>query len=452
MQHLHISAVSLACVLLVCHQTQLVYASEQNFPQSNNYAVVIGISQYREEVIPKVAYAVKDAEAIAQLLESQGGIPKVNIKLLTGAKATIGDLRSHFGDWLQMRIKPDSTVYVYFAGHGTPNPQTGEAYLVPWDGHPDFLSGLFPLKELYETLSKLPAKDIIVFLDSCFSGAPGRSVLQKGARPMVISVENPLLASGNVIVLAASTGNQISSDYDRSEHGLFTYYLLKGLRGAADQDQDQRVTLKELAPYVRQQVAKTSVDELNREQTPVLLPGENLISPRIAKPLVRKRADRERFNLRGAVKTVVEEYAVYFWIGKEMVEQNKRLGTSTTFDSYGNIAKFMDGDRAVSIDDTSYLPKDDYEDVPRSTKREHEDGFFVYYDDKGNIIEEGKYSSDGKLADTGHLTYTFDQFDSHGNWTKKTAWGDEPKGRSPDRYKASSVYRTITYYPETAGQ
>ncbi len=255
------------------------------FQQPNANAVVIGIRQYREDVSPKVSYAVQGELAIAAVLETQGGIPKTHIKLLTDAKATVGDFRSYFGDWLRMRVKPDSTIYVYYAGHGTPNPKTGEAFLVPWEGHPDFPSGLYPLNELYETLNGLPAKEIVVMLDSCFSGSEGRSVLAKGARPMAVSVENPLLAGGKVIVLAAATGNQISSDYDKAGHGLFTYALLTGLRGDADADKDAIVTLKEVFPYVRDWVAHTAVEELNREQTPVLLPGEETLGVRSSLPV-----------------------------------------------------------------------------------------------------------------------------------------------------------------------
>ncbi|MEW6542505.1 MAG: caspase family protein [Nitrospirota bacterium] len=127
-------------------------ASQAGVPslqQPDAYAVVIGISQYREEVIPKVAYGVKDAEAVAKLLETQAGIPKSHIRVMTEAKATGNDLRT-VGEWLRMRVKPESTVYVYYAGHGTPDPKTGDAYLVSWDGHPDYPSGLYPLKALYE--------------------------------------------------------------------------------------------------------------------------------------------------------------------------------------------------------------------------------------------------------------------------------------------------------------
>jgi formylglycine-generating enzyme required for sulfatase activity len=264
----------------------------KEFKQPDAYAVVIGISQYSEEVIPRVQYAVKDAQAVAKLLETQAGIPKTHIKLLTDGKATLSGLRNHLGEWLRMRVKPESVVYVYYAGHGTPNLQAQSGSLVPWDGHPDFPAGLYPLKELEDTLSKLPTKDVVVFLDSCFSGAAGRSVLAKGARPM--GLQYPVLAAGEVMVLAAATGTQISSDYDKAEHGLFTHYLLAGLQGEADADNDQVVTLRELVPYVKKHVADIAVEELNREQTPVLLPGETALGTRIALPLARVASAEER--------------------------------------------------------------------------------------------------------------------------------------------------------------
>jgi formylglycine-generating enzyme required for sulfatase activity len=278
---------ALTLLMLQPVSTLRAQASGKEFQQPNAYAVVIGISQYREEVIPKVAYAAKDAEAVARLLEVQGGIPKTHIKLLTESKATYTDIRNHVNDWLRMRVKPDSTVYIYYAGHGAPNPQTGEVYLVPWEGNPDFPSGLYPVKDLYAGLNKLPAKEIIVMLDSCFSGAPGRSVLPKGTRPMVITLENPLLAGGKIAVLSASTGNQMSNDYDKTGHGLFTHYLLEGLGGAADKDKNHLVTLRELYPYVREQVSETAVEELNREQTPTLLPGEDVLGARTGQTLVQ---------------------------------------------------------------------------------------------------------------------------------------------------------------------
>lgn len=262
-------------VLSACVLTSTPASAEE----SNSYAIIIGISQYREEVVPKVKYAVQDAEAIAGVLSVQGGIPPQNIRLLIDSKATGSDLRT-ISEWLRVRTKTNSKVYVYFAGHGTPNLHTGEPYLVPWDGHPDYLSTLYSVKELYAALNALPARDIVVILDSCFSGYAGRSVLPMGARPMVLSVENVLASGGKVLVLAAAAGNEISSDYEKGRHGLFTAFVLAGLEGGADINHDEVVTLGELFAFVKDGVSVTALRELNRTQTPTLIPAEDLLGER----------------------------------------------------------------------------------------------------------------------------------------------------------------------------
>lgn len=270
-------------ILLLLAETSIGFSEKGD--HSEAYAVVIGISHYREESIPQVPYAVRDAQAFASLLESHAGLPKSHIRLLTDAKATVGDFRNYLGDWLRMRVKAESVVYVYYAGHGSPNPNTGEGYIVPWDGHPDFPSGLFPLKDFYEMLSTLNVKEVIVLLDSCFSGYSGRSVLPKGTRPIGISADKQL--STGVIVLAAASGSQRSSDYEKVQHGLFTHYILTGLKGEADQDDDRIVTLKELYAYVRKNVSNTAIEELDREQTPSLFPTEEILGSRALLPLTK---------------------------------------------------------------------------------------------------------------------------------------------------------------------
>jgi hypothetical protein len=235
-------------------------------------ALVIGISKYRDEAIPQVRYAKRDAEIMAAYLESISGIARSRIKVLTDEGATHSDLSAYVEEWLPRRVSKDTTVFVYYAGHGTPNPATGKAFLLPYDGHPDFQNKLYPLDRLYENLERLPAKEVVVMLDSCFSGASGRSVLPSGARPVGIAIENPVLASEKLAILAAATGTQISSDYDKEQHGLFTYYVLKGLRGGADSDKSGTVEVDELFQYVRNGVISIASEELNRDQTPLLQP------------------------------------------------------------------------------------------------------------------------------------------------------------------------------------
>jgi len=187
-------------------------------------------------------------------------------------------LEKYIERWLPNRVDKDSSVLIYYSGHGAPNPTTQEGFLVPYDGDPTFLEITgYPLKRLYEQLAKLPAREILVVLDSCFSGSGGRSVIAKGARPLVISMENPVLAGDKIVVLTASSASQISSTYDQKNHGLFTYFILKGLQGAADTNKDGRIELSELYGYVKPEVERVARREYNNDQVPQLIGNPDIL-------------------------------------------------------------------------------------------------------------------------------------------------------------------------------
>jgi uncharacterized caspase-like protein len=242
----------------------------------NRYAIVVGIESYRTK-LPKADFAARDAQTMKDYLTKTMGFSDENVALLVNENATGRDLEKYIEHWLPNRVEKDSTVFVYYSGHGAPNPKTGDAYLVPYDGDPSFVDATgYPLKRLYEQLGKLPAKEVVVLLDSCFSGAGGRSVIAKGMRPMVLSVENPVLAGGKTVVLAASKGDQVSSTYDQKGHGLLTYFFLKGLRGEADANKDGSVDLAEVYEYLKPQVERIARREYNNDQTPQLLGSPGL--------------------------------------------------------------------------------------------------------------------------------------------------------------------------------
>ena len=242
------------------------YAAAEN---PNNFALVIGIEKYSN--LPDAEFAEHDASAIRAHLLSLG-YPESNVVALTGAKATRTAFEKVVESWLPKNVNVDSTVFVYFSGHGAPDPKNGEAFLMPWDGDPEFLEGsAYPVKRLYEKLGALKVKRVIVALDSCFSGAGGRSVLAKGTRPLVTKLDIADLKPGKVVVLTASDGDQISGTIEDRAHGAFTYYLLKGLNGAA-QDASSNVTLRSLYDYLRPRV-QAAAHRRNREQTPQLLPA-----------------------------------------------------------------------------------------------------------------------------------------------------------------------------------
>lgn len=245
----------------------------RGFDRRDDLAVLIGISSYRESIIPAVKYARRDAEVLARYFEQLSGIPKENIAILTDANATKSDIEAYLDDWLPRRVTPNSRVFLFYAGHGAPDPAGNGAYLVPYEGHPDFISKLIPLPRIYDALNKLKAREAVVFLDSCFSGAQGRSVMQQGIRPLVMTNERQLAVREKPLVMAAASGSEVTSDLDTARHGLFTYYLLKGLRGEADRNGNKRIELDELFAFVSSNVTRTASRELNRTQTPIMLPA-----------------------------------------------------------------------------------------------------------------------------------------------------------------------------------
>ena len=240
----------------------------------NSYAIVIGIESYRQK-LPAADFAVQDAKLVTEYLTKVMGYPEENIVTVLNDHATKGDFEKYFEKWLPNNVEKDSTVFVYYSGHGAPNPKSGSAYLVPYDGDPSFIDETgYSLKRMYAALGKLPAKEVIVALDSCFSGAGGRSVLAKGARPLVMNL-NTAPPAKNMTVLAASSGEQISSTYDEKGHGLFTYFMLKGIRNEDVVKQDGSLDIPALFDYVKPQVQSIARKKYNNEQTPQLIEGKS---------------------------------------------------------------------------------------------------------------------------------------------------------------------------------
>jgi hypothetical protein len=246
--------------------------------KNNAYAVVVGIESYRDN-LPKADFAANDAKLMGEYLVKVLGYSEENVVVRLDANATRNDLEKYVESWLPNHVEKDGSVFIYFSGHGAPNPKTGESYLVPYDGDPTFIDKTgYPLSRLYQHLADLPAKEVVVVLDSCFSGAGGRSVIAQGMRPIVTELKSPLLAKGKTIVLSASTGQQVSSTYGAKFHGLLTYFFLKGLQVEGDTNKDGAIELKELFDYLSPQVARVARREFNNEQTPQLLGSSELLT------------------------------------------------------------------------------------------------------------------------------------------------------------------------------
>ena len=227
----------------------------------NDMAVVIGVEKYQD--LPASDYSSSDAKLMKEYLVSLG-VKERNIELLLNERATQSSIRKTVETWLHNKAKKESKVFIYYSGHGAPEPKTGDAYIVPFDGDPNYLEDTgYSLKRLYEKLGKLQVAEVAVVLDSCFSGAGGRSVLAKGARPLVMMVDTGVLSS-NIAVLSATQGTQISTSSSEKGHGVFTYYFLKALK-------DGKKTIAEIYEYIKPLV-EDEAKQLNVQQSPSISP------------------------------------------------------------------------------------------------------------------------------------------------------------------------------------
>ena len=234
--------------------------------QPDDYALVVGIEKYSKD-LPDARFAERDAVAVKDHLLALG-FPERNIKFLTGQSATGTSLAAYLEDWLPRKVNKDSRVFFYFAGHGAPNSENGEVYLVPSDGNLNFIQTTgYPVKRLYANLRALKAKRVIVALDACFSGAGGRSVSAKGAQPPAMPVETALSPDGK-ITLFATVACQDAATLPEQGHGIFTYYFLKGLAGEA-KNANGVVTPRGLSGYLKSKMQDVA-NLRDREQTPAL--------------------------------------------------------------------------------------------------------------------------------------------------------------------------------------
>jgi len=239
--------------------------------RSDAYAVVIGIENYQG--LPKSDYSRKDAETVKGYLTALG-FQERNIELIVDERATKSAMEKAVEAWLPNQTTNDSTVFVYFSGHGAPEPATGESYIVPYDGDPNYLAVTgYPLKRLYERPGRVKSREIIVVLDSCFSGSGGRSVLAKGARPLVM-VASTGKPPSHIAVMTASHGSQISTSSAEKGHGIFTYYFLRAI-------QEGKKDLADIYETIKPQV-EDEAKRLNVSQSPSLNPGTDKVRGRFS--------------------------------------------------------------------------------------------------------------------------------------------------------------------------
>ena len=200
------------------------------------------------------------------------------MKTLVNEDATLANIKQALFDWLRSAIEED-VITIYFAGHGSPDsPDTPEnLFLLPYDcDYSTIATTGFPMWDIETALQRyIKAGKIVVIADACHSGGIGQSfdIARRAGRGMKRNDINQGLRSlstgaDGVCVISAADTDQFSQEGEQfgGGHGAFTHYLIEGLKGGADSNEDDRVSLGELIPYLSENVRRAT----RNGQSPVI--------------------------------------------------------------------------------------------------------------------------------------------------------------------------------------
>ncbi len=244
-----------------------------NLSYTNRYALIIGNEDYSSwqkglSTEINVDYAENDARIFKEYCVKTMGIPEKQVKLLSNATSS---QMSQGLAWLNNLAKVENgkaELIFYYSGHGLPDEQTKESYLIPVDVSGSNITQGLKIADVYSKLTEYPSQKVTVFLDACFSGGARNQALI-AQKTVKINPKKEQI-KGNLIVFTSSSGEESSGVYREQKHGFFTYYLLKKL-----QETKGDVTYNELNNYIKASVSKeTSL--IGKPQNP-----EVLVSPQI---------------------------------------------------------------------------------------------------------------------------------------------------------------------------
>ena len=229
-------------------------------------ALIVGVSNY-ENTKAKALYADNDAMVFKDYATEKLGISENRIKILLNDGADERDILLTVREWLRRSTKPNqSDIYVFFAGHGLASDNGKDMYLLPHDGSPRLLEKTAILRdELFSDIKEANPRSVTVFLDTCYSGITRNEEMLIAGRPIVIKAKEQAIPDGFTLFSAASN-EQISRPLEEAKHGMFSYFLMKGMEGDADTNNDNKITARELHAYVEQNVVQQS----SGSQTPEL--------------------------------------------------------------------------------------------------------------------------------------------------------------------------------------
>jgi len=250
----HQSGEKLDDLAMPTSQSKTIHNPIQEPTNMHFYALLIGVANYRH--VRPLAKTTNDVDGLFKTL-LKNGYSSENISILKDGDATKNNISQKL-DWLASSTKKEDTAIIFFSGHGMRSVggfSPGE-YLCPVEANLDQLKeSCISSEEFTTALRAIHADRLVVFLDSCHSGGVGEPrdpniEIQKG---LSHTTYNQMANGQGRVIIASCKSNEVSWEFENWENGLFTHYLLEGLKGEAA-DSDGKVHIMRLCDYISQNV------------------------------------------------------------------------------------------------------------------------------------------------------------------------------------------------------
>jgi len=324
----------------------------------DRWAVVVGINHYKAPGID-LHYSAGDARLFAQTLETSCGFRHDHIKLLIDDQATSMNVRTSIGTWLAKVAGRRDLVVIYYSGHGAPDldPNVAEdgirKYIVTQDADPDNLfATAVPMDEFSSALLRIRSEQTVVLLDCCYSGAAGSAgnglvrTLSRAGEDVSSRIKSGFLDSlalsgrGRAVITGCDAAER-TWEYEDLGHGIFTYYLVKGLQGQAADPVSGKVGVRSLYDFVYRNIH----DGHNGRavQTPLLVTSVAGELELAGKGLTTDKSDGA-----GEVKIVTSPLGASIFVDRETKPLSSPADT-----------RLAEGMHHISIYKPGYLPTSD---------------------------------------------------------------------------------------------